>query len=165
MCILMELHAPSVHGRFIVGGYLSIHLSSIYLSSVYISIFYLSIPIFYLSIYLYSCCSHLEHRASVKRFVSLNFLNFRQSVGLLERVISPSQGRYLHTNRIYAGKHPCLELDSNPRSQTSSERRHFMSQTARQLWSAWVDNRGLLRDRIADFLFPTTCRGRNQVFK
>jgi hypothetical protein len=25
----------------------------------------------------------LEHRASVKRFVSLQFLNFRQSVGLL----------------------------------------------------------------------------------
>jgi hypothetical protein len=43
----------------------------------------------------YSCCSHLEHRASVKRFVSLQFLNLRQSAGLLGRVISPSQGRYL----------------------------------------------------------------------
>jgi hypothetical protein len=28
-----------------------------------------------LSIYLYSCCSHLEHRASVKRFVLLQFLH------------------------------------------------------------------------------------------
>jgi hypothetical protein len=46
--------------------------------------------------YLYSCCSHLEHKASVKRFVSLQFLNFRQSVGLLGLGISPSQGRYLH---------------------------------------------------------------------
>jgi hypothetical protein len=43
----------------------------------------------------YSCCSHLEHRASVKRFVSLQFLNLRRSVELFGRVISPSQGRYL----------------------------------------------------------------------
>jgi hypothetical protein len=54
----------------------------------------------------YSCCSHLEHRASVKRFVSLQFLNLRYSVGLLRRVISPSQGRYLtqtqNKHRLYA---------------------------------------------------------------
>jgi hypothetical protein len=43
----------------------------------------------------HSCCSHLEHRASVKRFVSLQFLNLRHSVGILGRVISPSQGCYL----------------------------------------------------------------------
>jgi hypothetical protein len=43
----------------------------------------------------YSCCSDLEHRASVKRFVSLQFLNLRHLVGLLGRVISPSQGHYL----------------------------------------------------------------------
>jgi hypothetical protein len=43
----------------------------------------------------YSCCSHLEHRASVKRFISLHFLDLRHSVGPLSRVISPSQGRYL----------------------------------------------------------------------
>jgi hypothetical protein len=43
----------------------------------------------------YSCCSHLKHRASVKRFVSIQFLNLRHSVGLLGRVISPSQGRYI----------------------------------------------------------------------
>jgi hypothetical protein len=41
-----------------------------------------------------SCC-HLGHRASVKRFVSLQFLNLRHSVGLLGRVMSPSQVRYL----------------------------------------------------------------------
>jgi hypothetical protein len=40
-----------------------------------------------------SCCSRLEHRASVKRFVSLQFLNLRHSIGLLGRVISTSQGR------------------------------------------------------------------------
>jgi hypothetical protein len=38
----------------------------------------------------------LEHRASVKRFVSLSFLILGRSVGLLGRGISPSQGRYLH---------------------------------------------------------------------
>jgi hypothetical protein len=43
----------------------------------------------------YSCCFHLERRASVKRFVSLQFLNLRHSVGLLGRVVSPLQGRYL----------------------------------------------------------------------
>jgi hypothetical protein len=47
------------------------------------------------SIYLHSCCSHLEHRTSVKRFVSFQFLNPTQSVGLLGRWISPSQGCYL----------------------------------------------------------------------
>jgi hypothetical protein len=48
----------------------------------------------YKDIVVYSCCSHLEHGASVKRFVSLQFLNLRHSEGLLGRVISPSQGRY-----------------------------------------------------------------------
>jgi hypothetical protein len=52
------------------------------------------------SIYLCSCCLHLEHRESVKCFVSLQFLNFRQLVGLLGRGISPSQSHYLHQNNI-----------------------------------------------------------------
>jgi hypothetical protein len=43
----------------------------------------------------YSCCSHVEHKASLKHFGSLQFLNLRHSVELLGRVISPSQGRYL----------------------------------------------------------------------
>jgi hypothetical protein len=51
--------------------------------------------------------------------------------------ISPSQGRYLHTeqrkHKINAHRHPCLEWDSNPQSQRSSERRQFMPQTARPL--------------------------------
>jgi hypothetical protein len=67
----------------------------------------------YLPIYLsiYHCCSHLEHWASVKRFVSLQFLNLRQSVGPLGRRISPSKGRYLHTEQYKQNKrkHPCLE--------------------------------------------------------
>jgi hypothetical protein len=49
-----------------------------------------------------SCCSRFEHKASVKRFVSFEFLNLRQSVGHLGRGISPSQDRYLTQTDIYA---------------------------------------------------------------
>jgi hypothetical protein len=69
----------------------------------------------------------LEHKAYVKRFVSLQFLNLGHSVGLLGQVISPSQGCYLtQTLNKHTHKHPYLELDSNPRSQRRSERRQFM---------------------------------------
>jgi hypothetical protein len=58
------------------------------------------------------------------------FLNIIQSVGLLGRGISPSQGRYLYTeqhkHRINAHRYPCPEWDSNPQPQRSSERREFM---------------------------------------
>jgi hypothetical protein len=50
---------------------------------------------FFFFFFFYTCCFHLEHRTSVKRFVSLQFHNLRHSVGLLERGISPSQGSYL----------------------------------------------------------------------
>jgi hypothetical protein len=59
-----------------------------------------------------------------------SILIYTQSVGLLGQGISPSQGCYLHTeqhkHRITAHRHPCLEWDSNPRSQRSSDRRQFM---------------------------------------
>jgi hypothetical protein len=44
-------------------------------------------------LYLCSFCSHFEHRASVKSFISLQFLNLRHSVGFLGRGIRPSKGR------------------------------------------------------------------------
>jgi hypothetical protein len=47
--------------------------------------------------------------------------SYTQPVRLLGRGISPSQDRYLHG--INAHRHPCLELDSNTRSQRSSERK------------------------------------------
>jgi hypothetical protein len=47
----------------------------------------------------------------VNRFVSLQFLNLRQLVGLLGWDISPSQGRYL-TQTQNKHRHPCLEWDS-----------------------------------------------------
>jgi hypothetical protein len=47
-----------------------------------------------------------------------SFLIWTQSVGLLGRGISPSQGRYLHpeqhTHRINAHRHPCRMWDLNP---------------------------------------------------
>jgi hypothetical protein len=71
----------------------------------------------------------LEYRASVKRFVSLQFLNLRQSVGSLDGGSARRKAatyKQNNTNRINANRHPCLEWDSNPRSQCSSEQRHFM---------------------------------------
>jgi hypothetical protein len=56
---------------------------------------------------------------------------FTQTIGLLGRVISPSLGLYLHTeqhkHRIKAHRHPRLEWDSNPWSQSSSEGGQFMT--------------------------------------
>jgi hypothetical protein len=72
----------------------------------------------------------------VKHFVSLQFLNLRESVRLLGRGISPTQGRYLLKHRINTDKHSCLEWDLNPRSQLSSRRKYFTPYTARPLWSA-----------------------------
>jgi hypothetical protein len=69
----------------------------------------------------------LEHRTSVKRFVSLQFLNHRQSVEFLGREISPSQSCYLTQAQNKRRQTSCLESDSNPQSQCSSERRQFMS--------------------------------------
>jgi hypothetical protein len=82
-----------------------------------------------------SCYSHLELKASVKLSASLQLLNLRESVGLLGREISPSQGRYLIQTQNKR-RHPCLEWDSNPRYHCSRGRRYFMPQIARLLWPA-----------------------------
>jgi hypothetical protein len=67
-------------------------------------------------------------------------LSYTEPVALFGRRISPSQGRYLHrttqTQNKRIHRHLCLEKESNPRYQRSSERRQFMSLTARRLWSA-----------------------------
>jgi hypothetical protein len=60
------------------------------------------------------------------------FLHHSQTVGLLGRVISSSQGLYLNTGQHKHRKtrthikNPCLEWDSNPRSRPQSERRQCM---------------------------------------
>jgi hypothetical protein len=71
---------------------------------------------------------HISHKASVKRFVSLQFLNLIESAGLLGRGITPSQGRYLHWTSQTQNKrrHPCIEWDPNPGPQCLSGRRQFM---------------------------------------
>jgi hypothetical protein len=73
------------------------------------------------------------------RFFS--FLMCTQSLGLIGRGISPSQGRYLHTEqhkyRINSNIHPCLEWDSNPRSHCSSGRRRFMPFAVRHFNLLW----------------------------
>jgi hypothetical protein len=78
------------------------------------------------------------------RFFFFSFLIYTQPVGLLGRWISPSQGRYFHTeqhkHRLNARKHPRLDWDSNPLSQCSSGRRWFMPYTARPLSSGLEDN-------------------------
>jgi hypothetical protein len=53
-----------------------------------------------------------------------------------EPVTWPCLRRTTHKRRINADRHPCLEWDSNPRSQCLSVRRHFVPFTTRSLWSA-----------------------------
>jgi hypothetical protein len=90
--------------------------------------------------FFYSYCFHLEHRASVKRFVSLQFLNLRQSVGLLGRGISPSQGRYLtqiqnkhrQTSIPWVGFEPTIPVFE--RAKTS----HALDHAATVIGRAWL---------------------------
>jgi hypothetical protein len=90
-------HPPSLCLSVCLSVCLSIYPSihpSIYLS-VYLSI-HPSIPV----------APTWSIRESVKRFVSLQFLNLRQSVRLLGRGISPTQGGYLRKRRINADIYP-----------------------------------------------------------
>jgi hypothetical protein len=87
--------------------YLCVYLSilSIYLS-VCLSIYLFVHPSIHPSIHPSSCCSQLEHRASVKHFVSLQFLNLRQSVGSLGR------GSACRKAATYTGQHKHPQEDS-----------------------------------------------------
>jgi hypothetical protein len=58
---------------------------------------------------------------SMKSRFHFDFLDLRQSVGLLGRVISSS-----HTHTYTNTKYPCPGWDSNPRSRLPSERRQSM---------------------------------------
>jgi hypothetical protein len=79
-------------------------------------------------IYILSLFLWLYSPLDLGRFFS--FLIHTKSAELPGRRISPSQSHYLHTEqhkyRINAHRHPCLEWDSNPRSQCSSAPRRFM---------------------------------------
>jgi hypothetical protein len=70
----------------------------------------------------------------------LGFLNLRQTVGLLGRVISSSQGLYLYTNTEKRTHTQILNTHAlsgiRTRSRLPSERRQCMPQTARLPWPA-----------------------------
>jgi hypothetical protein len=70
-----------------------------------------------------------SHLLGLVRFFSF-LIFFTQSIRLLGRGMSPSQGRYLHTgqhkHRINAHRHPSLKWDWNPRSQCFNGRRQSM---------------------------------------
>jgi hypothetical protein len=80
---------------------------------------YVSFP-FQFSLHQQLCLSIYGSTAIVDLGRFFNFLIYTQSVGLLGRGISPSQGHYLHTvqhkHRISSQRHPCLEWDSKPTS-------------------------------------------------
>jgi hypothetical protein len=94
-------------------------------------LFAVSITVSYASVFFYSCCSHLEHRTSVKCFVSLHFLNLWESVTNSRTPWTGGQlvqGRYLtqaQTSIPWPGFKSTI--------QSSSGRRRFMLQTARPL--------------------------------
>jgi hypothetical protein len=81
---------------------------------------------------------------------------FTQTAGLLGQVISPSHTT-TQTQNKRTQKHPCLEWDSNPRSQRSSERRHFMPQTSRTLRSALFSDSFWIHDLRFIFWYMTPC--------
>jgi hypothetical protein len=90
---------------------------------------------------------------------------FGQLVVLFGRVISPTQGLYLHrtTQDRKARTHPCLKWDSKPRSQCSGGRRLRAPDCAAigtdVLWYIKENNFGMQRDWFGKhgFLFPMTC--------
>jgi hypothetical protein len=100
-------------------------------------------PLFcFLFLWLYSPIQALA--ASMKLSISLLVLDLGQSVGLLGRVISSSQGLYLDTNtekRTHNTntKHPCQKGDSNLRSRRPRNRRQLMPSTARLPWPALLN--------------------------
>jgi hypothetical protein len=78
----------------------------------------------------------LEHTASVKRFVSLQFLNLRESVGLFGQGVSPSQGRYIiHTQNKH--KETSVHwVGLEPTIAVLKREEHFISHSAAPRWSA-----------------------------
>jgi hypothetical protein len=64
----------------------------------------------------------MEEYMALQPLFSFFILN---TVGVPGRGISPSHGRYLHTQNN-KHRYPCLEFDSKPRSQCFSERIQLM---------------------------------------
>jgi hypothetical protein len=88
--------------------------------------------------------SSMALQPSVGPWPFLQFRNLLYTVGRTRwtsdqpAVIRLPKHRATQTHNKRTHRHPCLEWDSNPRSQRSSERRQFMPYTTRTLWSAEV---------------------------
>jgi hypothetical protein len=92
----------------------------------------------YIYIYIYS---HWLYSPLGPWPLIFQFHDHLQTVGLLGRVISSSQGLYLNTGQHKHNKHThtyqtCLAWDSNPRSRIPRERWPYMPSTARLPWPA-----------------------------
>jgi hypothetical protein len=75
----------------------------------------------------YFCLDGVGCPACFRSELNLKF-RILESVGLFGRVISPSQGRFLHrtTQPQNKRRHPCLEWDSNSRSHCLSWQIHLL---------------------------------------
>jgi hypothetical protein len=98
----------------------------------------------------YSCCSHLDHRASMKLAVSRHFQILRHSVGLLGRVISPSQGHYL-TQRINTDIHASSGIRAHDPSVRANED------------SSYLRPRGPIAQAVSRWLPTAAARVRTRV--
>jgi hypothetical protein len=101
-CVIVRQWRGPLRHRYKVTGFYFQHAFGIHAtvrnSLIFPQIFFLSLSPHHKVLRIYSCCSHLEDRASMKLFVLLQLLNVRQSVGsvgLLGRGISPSEGLFL----------------------------------------------------------------------
>jgi hypothetical protein len=81
---------------------------------------FLTVHVYILS--LFPVAPTLEHRASVKHFVSLQFLSSK-TVGRTPWTGDQAVARPLPTQTQNKRRHLCLEWDSNPRPQCSDDRR------------------------------------------
>jgi hypothetical protein len=78
ICIIFHYRSSLIYNIILVLFMKQVHYLSIYLS-IYLPTQLLTYLPTYPPTYIPTCCSHLEHRASVKRFVSLQFLNLIDS--------------------------------------------------------------------------------------
>jgi hypothetical protein len=131
--VYLSTYLPIYHLSLCLSTCLSLCLISLSVNlSICLSLCLISLSVC-LSVYLSAYLSDLIylHTALCWRLAAFSVSSsFTQSVGLLGRGISQSQGRYLHTgqhkNKINAHRHPCLEWDWNPRSQCLSRQRLFI---------------------------------------
>jgi hypothetical protein len=98
----------------------------------------------------------LEHGASMKLSVSLQFLNLGQSVGLLGRVISSTQDLYLHRahkHRINVHIHINIHASSRIRTYDSGIRASQDSSWLRTLGDRDRHKASITHQKLADLHF------------